>query len=179
MKKGALGAAALAVALVIGNIAFQGTHHVGPAAAYPPKTIPGVINPNVTQGNIQSTICVSGWTATIRPSTTYTNNLKLKQLQAGLALQGDSTPADYEEDHYISIEIGGNPTDPKNLWPMPYNISPGGARQKDQVENFLKREVCAGKMTLAQAQKAITTDWYAIYSAGSAASDPTHDENDQ
>jgi hypothetical protein len=27
----------------------------------------------------------------------------------------------YEEDHLISIEDGGDPTDPRNLWPEPYN----------------------------------------------------------
>ncbi|MEU4526156.1 hypothetical protein AB0F52_46480 [Amycolatopsis sp. NPDC024027] len=41
-----------------------------------PTCTPGATNPDVTQATIGSTICVSGWTATIRPSTTYTNGLK-------------------------------------------------------------------------------------------------------
>jgi hypothetical protein len=27
----------------------------------------------------------------------------------------------YEEDHLISLEDGGDPTDPRNLFPEPYN----------------------------------------------------------
>jgi hypothetical protein len=27
-------------------------------------------------------------------------------------------PKDYEEDHLISLELGGAPRDPKNLWPQ-------------------------------------------------------------
>ncbi|MFF3517985.1 hypothetical protein [Streptomyces sp. NPDC002573] len=37
---------------------------------------PGAYNPDVTQSNIHSTICVSGWSATVRPPTSYTNPLK-------------------------------------------------------------------------------------------------------
>lgn len=178
MKKGIIATAALMAALTIGNAGYHSAHHVGPTAAYPSVVqTPGVINENVTQANINSTICKSGWTATIRPPVSYTNKLKAQQL---LDLKiAKWIAADYEEDHFISIEIGGNPTDPHNLWPMPYNLPVGGAREKDQVENFLKREVCAGKMTLAQAQKAIVTDWYAIYSAGQADGESKNDLSDQ
>ena len=72
------------------------------------------------------------------------------------------TSADYEEDHFISLELGGSPTDPRNLWPEPYGPKPG-AREKDAVENYLHKQVCSGAMTLAQAQRAITTDWYKVY----------------
>ncbi len=41
------------------------------------KCTPGAVNPNVTQDNIQNTICVSGYTTQIRPSTSYTNKLKV------------------------------------------------------------------------------------------------------
>ncbi|WP_218177799.1 hypothetical protein [Amycolatopsis australiensis] len=37
-------------------------------------------NPDVTQATIGSTIYVSGWTATIRPSSTYTNALKKQHI---------------------------------------------------------------------------------------------------
>jgi hypothetical protein len=44
----------------------------------------------------------------------------------------------YEEDHLIPLEDGGGPTDPRNLWPEPYNTHMGGvimgACQKDVVE---------------------------------------------
>src|SRR6185437_12780780 len=42
--------------------------HVGPAASYPDASItPGAIDPRVSQGNVQQTICVSGYTARVRP----------------------------------------------------------------------------------------------------------------
>lgn len=124
-----------------------------------PKVTPGVINPNVTQANIKQTICLSGWTKTIRPPASYTNKLKLKQMK-DLSLTGK--PADYEEDHLISLELGGNPTDPKNLWPQLWNGN-WGAHKKDVIETRLKVLVCSGKVTLADAQHDISTDWVAAY----------------
>ncbi|WP_284742352.1 hypothetical protein [Amycolatopsis sp. RTGN1] len=59
-----------------------------------PACTPGAKNPDVTQSTIGSTICVSGWTATIRPSTTYTNGLK----KQGIIDYGysDTSLSDYE-----------------------------------------------------------------------------------
>jgi hypothetical protein len=127
-----------------------------------PALTPGATNPGVTQANIAATICVSGWTATVRPPAAYTTALKIRQIVAyGYA---DSRTADYEEDHLVSLELGGAPRDPKNLWPEPYAATlpdgtPVGARVKDQVENYLHRKVCSGRMTLAAAQELIARDW--------------------
>jgi hypothetical protein len=121
---------------------------------------PGATNPDVTQASIHRTICVSGWTATIRPPSSYTNKLKLQQIKE--YRYKAKRPAEYEEDHLISLQLGGHPTDPKNLWPEPYRIK-CGARIKDTLETKLKRMVCDGKMTLAEAQKAIATNWIAAY----------------
>ncbi len=130
-------------------------------AQLPNSTLtPGVANPSVTQDNIQQTICKSGWTKTIRPTSVYTT--KLKRFQLIQYKYTDLILGDYEEDHLISLEIGGHPTDPKNLWPQPYNIG-CGARIKDQLETKLKGLVCAGKITLKQAQDAVTVDWVASY----------------
>ena len=131
-----------------------------------PALTPGAANPAVTQATIGSTICVSGWTATIRPPSSYTTGIKRPQILAyGYA---DRNLADYEEDHLISLEIGGAPRDAANLWPEPYTIrlsdgTPVGARVKDQLENTLKRLVCARSMTLATAQRLIATDWIAAW----------------
>ena len=96
-----------------------------------PKLTPGSTNPNVTQANIKSTICVSGWTKTVRPTVLYTNKLKAQQMKA-MGLTG--TPNLYEEDHLISLELGGNPSDPKNLWPQVWNPPSGwGAHKKDAL----------------------------------------------
>lgn len=113
---------------------------------------PGVVNPDVTQANINQTICVSGYTKTIRPSASYTDNLKSQQLvQYGF---NDSIHL-HEEDHLISLELGGAPSDPKNLWPEPH-ASPN---PKDKVENFLRSAVCTGRISLAEAQRRIATNW--------------------
>jgi hypothetical protein len=122
-------------------------HHGAPAGrilADPTRT-PGVLNPNVTQANIRSTICKRGWTETIRPPESYTEALKAKQMKQ----YGETGPmSGYQEDHLISLELGGNPTDPRNLWPEPYPR----AGDVDQIEDELNGEVCSGKLTLAQAQ---------------------------
>src|SRR3712207_3940055 len=48
---------------------------------------PGALNPDVTQATIGSTICVRGWTRTIRPPSSYTSALKVEQL-AEYGLEG-------------------------------------------------------------------------------------------
>jgi len=121
---------------------------------------PGATNPGVTQENIHETICVSGWTKTIRPPSSYTNNLKKQQIKE--YRYTEKRLAEFEEDHLISLQLGGNPTDPKNLWPEPYRIK-CGARIKDVLETKLKRMVCDGKITLKQAQQAIAKNWIAAY----------------
>jgi len=106
-----------------------------------PKCTPGSYNANVTQSTINSTICVSGWTATIRPSTSYTNKPKAQGIiDYGYA---DTSTSSYEEDHLVPLEPGGNPTDPANLCPGPYYGSPT-PKTKDGVETRLKNAVCAG-----------------------------------
>jgi hypothetical protein len=126
------------------------------------RRTPGAINPAVTPATIASTICVAGWTATIRPSSSYTTGLKVQQLSTGYAYHGDTHTSGYEEDHLISLELGGSPTAPKNLWPEPYAAT-DGARIKDRIENKLHALVCAGQISLATAQHAIASNWYAAY----------------
>jgi hypothetical protein len=111
-----------------------------------PTLTPGVLNPDVTQANIASTICKSGWTRTIRPPVSYTNELKLTQMRR---YGRPGKLSDYQEDHLISLELGGNPTDERNLWPEPYPR----AREVDQIENELNAKVCSGRMSLAEAQR--------------------------
>ena len=120
-------------------------HAHAPAVVADPLRTPGVLNSDVTQATIGSTICVPGWTRTVRPPTDYTNALKLRQMR----LYGETGSASaYQEDHLISLELGGHPTDPRNLWPEPYPR----AAQVDTIENDLNRRVCDGSLTLAEAQ---------------------------
>lgn len=123
---------------------------------------PGAINPNVTQANIHLTICLSGYTKTIRPLSSYTTALKQQQLTGPYSFYNDRLTADFEEDHLISLEIGGSPTDPKNLWPEPY-AGTLGARAKDKIENKLHALVCSGQISLRTAQMSISKNWYVTY----------------
>ena len=136
--------AGLLVAVAAAIFATLRLHHAPPVVADERRT-PGVLNPDVTQQNIRSTICRRGWTATIRPPVEYTNDLKRTQMRA---YRETGSMSNYQEDHLISLELGGDPTDPRNLWPEPYPR----AAEMDKIENELNAEVCSGKLTLAQAQ---------------------------
>ena len=135
----------------------------GPEYAYPIRDLtPGAIDTAVTQNNIQSTICVPGYTRAIRPPERFTSRLK-SQIGAAYGLDGDLW--DYELDHFIPLELGGCPDCVSNLWPEPYqtSIPDGGARTKDKVENYFHDQVCAGAIPLAEAQREIAYDWYRVY----------------
>lgn len=120
----------------------------------------------LTPGAVRTTdakaICAKGF------STKTVRNVPESEKNAVYKAYGIAPHKDYcggaegcEVDHLISLELGGS-NDIKNLWPQSYDEHPG-AHEKDKLENFLHRQVCAGKMTLPAAQKAIATDWYAAY----------------
>jgi len=122
---------------------------------------PGAYNPDVTQATIQTTICVPGYSAKIRPPVSYTDKLKGQQIkQYGYS---DTNKADYEEDHLIALGVGGHPTDPKNLWPEPRYSTPYNASVKDTLENTLHDLVCSGQVPLDTARQAMAADWVAAY----------------
>ena len=125
-----------------------------------PSLTPGAINPRVTQENIKSTVCKKGYTASVRPPISYTEPLKKKDI----ALYGYAVTklADYEMDHLIPLEVGGNPSDPKNLWPEPHN-GEWNSFVKDSLENKINALVCEGQISLATGQDAFTTNWIAAY----------------
>jgi len=129
-------------------------------AALRAKYPPGAINEDVTQDNIQHTICVSGWTATVRPSTVYTNGVKKKLMRE----QGLPEPdiSKYELDHFIPLSLGGHPRKIENLWLQPWD-GQWGAKTKDRLERRLHALVCAGAMMLTQAREAIRTDWISAF----------------
>ena len=111
-----------------------------------PSLTPGALNPDVTQASIRRTICTHGWTKTVRPPVSYTNALKLVQMrQYGFA----GGPVDYQEDHFISLELGGAPRDRRNLWPE----RRPRADSVDSIENQLNAQVCSGEISLAEGQR--------------------------
>ena len=111
-----------------------------------PTCTPGAIDPAVTQQNIASTICRSGYTATVRPSTSQTNKVKSQMYK----VYGIPVGTTSELDHLVSLELGGS-NDIANLWPEVGSLP----NPKDKVENDLHRAVCSGEVTLAAAQHAI------------------------
>ena len=157
------------------------TNRVGPPDIYPRTDLnPGLANPEITQDNIAETICNKNWkTSSIRPSAHYTTGLKISQIaEYGFA---DTTTADYEEDHIISLENGGDPKDPRNLYPEAYNTQVNGERigahEKDKVENYVHNGICldvpdakfspgpkpSHSLTLQQGQRILAGDWYRCY----------------
>lgn len=139
-------AAALALAALAFVLVLTQRHANVAAVVADPVRTPGVLNSDVRQDTIAETICVQGWTRTVRPPTDYTNALKVRQMRA----YGETgSPSAYQEDHLISLELGGHPTDPRNLWPEPYPR----AAQVDTIENELNAQVCSGSLTLSQAQE--------------------------
>jgi hypothetical protein len=134
----------------------------GPDSLYPdPTECPGVLNDAVTQETIMQTIGVVGWTATIRPSAAEMGAMKAAYCKA----HGIPDPTKGEWDHFVSLELGGAPRDPKNLWWQRYEDATHdiGAHCKDRVENALKRQIVSGQITLAEGQDLIRQDWYACY----------------
>jgi hypothetical protein len=122
------------------------------------QDVPGAINPNVTQANVQTTICVKGWTKAARPSVSVTNAIKRELL----AEAGGGNVWEFELDHVIPLDLGGAPLDRKNLQLQAWGGS-CNARQKDALEVKLSRMVCVGEMTLEAAQDEISVDWREAY----------------
>ena len=138
----------LALVGVVGSLVllWRASAPARPVLVASPTLTPGVVNPEVRQETIGQTVCRRGWTRTIRPPTSYTAALKVRQMRE-YGVGGD--PSGYQEDHLISLELGGHPTDPRNLWPEPRPH----AEEVDLVENELNAKVCSGELTLAEAQR--------------------------
>jgi len=185
--------------------ASAGPQRAGPDLLYPNAANPGWPNKDITPANVGTTICSKDWsTKSIRPDPKYTDDLKLKQMpdygdtvhqsdsdlrsNAGakridesLCKPNSDSPHCYEEDHIISLENGGDPMDPRNLWPEPYNTQVGGQRvgahEKDAVENYVHNGICLNvpnakfsmgpkpphALTLKQGQDILAHDWYGCF----------------
>jgi hypothetical protein len=129
-------------------------------ARSPLKEPPGVFNADVTQANVSTTICVSGWTATVRPPTSYTQALKRTML-VRIGIDPGQAIA-YELDHFVPLAIGGHPRSEDNLWLQRWD-GEWNAKIKDRLERKLQVMVCAGTITLDAARTAIRTDWHGAY----------------
>jgi len=115
---------------------------------------PGAVFSGVTPQKI----CVAGYTRTVR-------NVPASEKTMVFAEYGiiAHTPGQYEIDHLISLELGGN-NDISNLWPEAAAPVPG-FHQKDVLENYLHDKVCSGVLSLQLAQHEIATNWIGAYNA--------------
>jgi hypothetical protein len=116
-----------------------------------PHCTPGGIDPAVTQANIQSTICVSGYTSRVRPPAAQTEAFKFDEAYPAY---GIASGEQSELDHLVPLELGGDNA-AANLWPETGSVP----NPKDEVENALNKAVCTGRVSLAAAQRAIARDW--------------------
>jgi hypothetical protein len=150
---------------------YNGGYHAGgqegmaPASeALPnPQLTPGAFNPAVTQETLGETICrPGGYTRSIRPPESYTYRIKVKSIREyGYT---DKRLSHYELDHLASLELGGSPDSPLNLWPEPHYVQGGwGSYAKDRLENKLHDMVCHGEISLRQAQQEEVTNWIEAY----------------
>ena len=126
-----------------------------------PKCTPGALSPAVTQATLATTICRSGgYTSTIRPPVGVTNKEKAANAKS-YGYTGSLHDAEY--DHLISLQLGGDPNDPRNLWVEPpspgHKAGAGPNNPKDAVETRLHTAICKNQVTLLAAQQAIATDW--------------------
>jgi hypothetical protein len=170
----------LAAAVVVGLVMLAGCNAETAASAHSPSLAPSpslatspvsssdpcgtgaycVLNPSVSQATIKSTICVSGWTATVRPPTNYTTPLKVAQI-AELHLSG--TANDYEEDHRMPLELGGDPSSSHNLSPEAHVSLGGRSEEKDRDENAFKYRVCSRLEGLTQSQREFVARWLDVW----------------
>ena len=153
---------ALAV-LALGAAGVVAAASTDAAAADPPDSVAqrsDVLNADVRQDTISSTICVAGYTASIRPSTRYTQGVKFKLMQAQSIPRADASG--YELDHRIPLALGGHPRALANLMLQPWE-GERGAKKKDRLERAMQRMVCNGTLALDQARDAIFSDWEAAY----------------
>lgn len=117
-----------------------------------PTMTPGTRFPRVTKQQI----CTVGYTKTVRDVT------ESKKKAVFSLYNTDRTKDEYEVDHLISLQLGGN-NDLGNLWPQSYTTQPWNARIKDKLENKLNDEICKGRLSMKEAQQRISTDWILTY----------------
>ena len=111
------------------------------------------LNPDVTQETIDATICVRGWTKTVRPPFAATNAIKVAKLRERGLTEADKSR--FELDHVVPLALGRAPEDPRNLRLEPWSE----ADRKDGVEACLARAVCDGRISLSEARRRIWKDW--------------------
>ena len=118
-----------------------------------PSCAPGKLDPAMN-GNTAQTVCNRAWVAEasrLQPSQTTLDKLLIEYQLPG-------NPVTYALVRVIPVEDGGSATSPLNLYPLPLNGF-GGHQTRTVVANQLHDEICAHKITIAQAAKTLEGDW--------------------
>jgi hypothetical protein len=118
------------------------------------------VTPGVVRTTSAHEICMSTFRTGPFRNTTQSEKNKV-YAEYGVTRNKGICAGGCEVDHLIPLELGGL-DDIRDLWPQPSQPAPA-FHEKDKLENYLHRQVCAGKMALTDAQAIIRTDWYAAY----------------
>lgn len=121
------------------------------------------LTPGVASIFDASLVCELGFSSTIRPKGNLWRHLRGEAFRRYHITRGHRSEMDnsgvrhsaYQIDHLIPLELGGDPTDIRNLWPQPI----ASAQKKNIVENELHARVCSGQMALNEAQSRIARNW--------------------
>lgn len=113
---------------------------------------PGDIFRRVTKAQV----CTPGYATSVRSVPVSLKN----QVYASYGIT-KRRPGQYQIDHLVSLQLGGS-NGISNLWPESATPVPG-YHEKDKVENYLRDQVCSGKMRLQDAQNQIATNWLEVY----------------
>ncbi|MBV9390031.1 MAG: HNH endonuclease [Chroococcidiopsidaceae cyanobacterium CP_BM_ER_R8_30] len=125
------------------------------------QTSPYLPDPQLTPGSVfadvsQQEICQPGYTKSVRAVSSEEKQQVYREY--GIS---NRRPREYTIDHLIPLELGGS-NEIRNLWPEP-NQGPNNAHDKDELENVLHEQVCAGNIPLEQAQQEIQSNWTSAY----------------
>jgi hypothetical protein len=128
-----------------------------------PVLLPNLtLTPGVVRTTDAKEICAASFrTEPFRRTTAAMKNQVYKEY--GVVRNKGVCAGGCEVDHLVPLELGGL-DDVKNLWPQPSQPTPG-FHEKDKLENFLRREVCAGRKELPMAQRELQKNWYKAYVA--------------
>lgn len=111
------------------------------------------LTPGATFNVSTATVCRRGYAASVRD---VPESEKYRVYEEYGVVH--HTTNQYEIDHLISLELGGN-NSVANLWPELNDHPHGYLNSKDILENRLHSLVCSGVITLRSAQVQISSNW--------------------
>ncbi len=162
--------ASLALVLFFNVVVFDAWGSRAGAAELPPPPLTAAaiepkikITPKITsknyQDNLPQTLCVGGQVSSAHSSYFWGKPGKLQLCKFSYM---ETSSKNYEEIRLAPPSVGGNPSDPRNLWPQP-QISAWDAAQKERRKFVTSRMVCTQEITLAEIQQAISANLIEVW----------------